>query len=307
MIKRTFVWEVNNPPPQNYIWVKNDGRAYEYDPNKRDWVLSKLFNYEQIQRTQSNWNETNPTSPAFIRNKPNLSEIVLKKDVYTKEEVRQLLNNLGLSEFITEEELNTAISAKQDIIPDLEQIRTNAQSINNSYKKPLTGIPESDLSSSVRNLLNKANTALQSFTENDPTVPSWAKSPNKPTYTAQEVGALPLNTLIPTALSDLSEDSYHRFVTDAEKTRWDSKSGFSGDYNDLTNKPSIPASLSDFNEDATHRFVTDNEKSVWNEKQDILVSGTNIKTINNQDVLGSGNININGLTARVENEILILE
>ena len=34
---------------------------------------------------------------------------------------------------------------------------------------------------------------LTSYTETDPTVPSWAKSPNKPTYTASEVGALASN------------------------------------------------------------------------------------------------------------------
>ena len=32
--------------------------------------------------------------------------------------------------------------------------------------------------------------------ETDPTVPAWAKQPEKPTYTAQEVGALP-NTYTP--------------------------------------------------------------------------------------------------------------
>lgn len=35
-------------------------------------------------------------------------------------------------------------------------------------------------------------------TETDPTVPSWAKQPNKPSYTADEVGALPDTTVIPT-------------------------------------------------------------------------------------------------------------
>lgn len=35
-------------------------------------------------------------------------------------------------------------------------------------------------------------------TETDPTVPSWAKQPQKPTYTADEVGALPNTTVIPT-------------------------------------------------------------------------------------------------------------
>ena len=33
--------------------------------------------------------------------------------------------------------------------------------------------------------------------ESDPTVPEWAKQPNKPTYTAYEVGALPDTTVIP--------------------------------------------------------------------------------------------------------------
>jgi len=39
------------------------------------------------------------------------------------------------------------------------------------------------------NVSNKATTALQSFTETDPTVHTWAKAANKPTYTAAEVGA----------------------------------------------------------------------------------------------------------------------
>lgn len=47
-------------------------------------------------------------------------------------------------------------------------------------------------------------------------------------------------------------------------------------------------------EDSTHRFVTDTEKSTWNGKQDSLVSGTNIKTINSTSLLGSGDIAING-------------
>lgn len=45
---------------------------------------------------------------------------------------------------------------------------------------------------------------------------------------------------IPTALSELSDDADHRLVTDDEKQRWDSKSDFSSDYNDLDNKPTIP-------------------------------------------------------------------
>ena len=43
--------------------------------------------------------------------------------------------------------------------------------------------------------------------ETDPTVPEWAKQPEKPTYTADEVGALPKNTKIPTKTSELENDS----------------------------------------------------------------------------------------------------
>ena len=42
----------------------------------------------------------------------------------------------------------------------------------------------------------------------------------------------------------------------------------------------------------TNKFVTASEKTTWGGKQDALVSGTNIKTINNESLLGSGNINI---------------
>ena len=45
---------------------------------------------------------------------------------------------------------------------------------------------------------------------------------------------------IPTTLASLSDDATHRVVTDTEKTAWNGKSNFSGNYNDLSNKPTIP-------------------------------------------------------------------
>ncbi len=42
--------------------------------------------------------------------------------------------------------------------------------------------------------------------ESDPTVPAWAKSSSKPTYTAAEVGAMSADTVIPTRLSELVND-----------------------------------------------------------------------------------------------------
>jgi len=57
------------------------------------------------------------------------------------------------------------------------------------------------------------------YTETDPTVPAWAKSPNKPTYTASEVGALPSSTVIPSSTSDLTNDS--NFISDANYVHTD--------------------------------------------------------------------------------------
>lgn len=45
----------------------------------------------------------------------------------------------------------------------------------------------------------------------------------------------------------------------------------------------------------TDIHVTTTDKTTWSAKQDALVSGTNIKTINNQSLLGAGNINVQTL------------
>ena len=62
-----------------------------------------------------------------------------------------------------------------------------------------------------------------------------------------------VSSSIPDELADLAEDSTHRTVTDIEKATWNNKSDFSGDYNDLSNKPTIPTvptNVSAFTNDA---------------------------------------------------------
>ena len=124
-------------------------------------------------------------------------------------------------------------------------------------------------------------------------------------------------------------------VTSDEKAAWNAKSDFSGDYNDLANKPTIPTvptSNTAFTNDAGYitsdaisgkvdtstyntytaatdtalaskadtattytKTETDNAiTAATSTKQDTLVSGTNIKTINSQSILGEGNIEIQG-------------
>lgn len=80
-----------------------------------------------------------------------------------------------------------------------------------TYSKPSGGIPKSDLASAVQTSLGKADTALQSFTETDPTVPSWAKASSKPSYTQDEVG----------------DGSTYKRVTSTEKSTWNNKGTYS--------------------------------------------------------------------------------
>lgn len=92
-----------------------------------------------------------------------------------------------------------------------------------TYSKPSGGIPKSDLAAAVQTSLGKADTAVQ--TETDPTVPSWAKSPTKPSYSYSEITGKPTLAAVAT----------------------------SGSYNDLSNKPTIPTvpqNVSAFTNDA---------------------------------------------------------
>jgi hypothetical protein len=152
------------------------------------------------EQVQSDWNETDTGAPSYIKNKPTIPAEVTESTVA----------GWGFTK-------NTG-----------------------TYSKPSTGIPSTDMSSAVQTSLGKADTALQSFTETDPTVPSWAKASSKPSYTASEVGALPDDTPL-----------------------------FSGDYDDLTNKPTIPVvptNVSAFTNDAgyltAHQDISGKEDNV---------------------------------------------
>lgn len=96
-------------------------------------------------------------------------------------------------------------------LPDTTVIPTNISELNNDsgylISIPTEYITETEL---------EAKGYLTSYTETDPTVPEWAKSATKPTYTASEVGALPDTTTIPTKTSDLTNDSGYLTVIPSE-------------------------------------------------------------------------------------------
>ena len=92
-----------------------------------------------------------------------------KSSTYSKTEVNELISNIQIGNislvnyFTKEETLN--------LIPDI------------TSKADISAIP-----TKVSQLLNDVN-FISSYTETDPTVPTWAKQPNKPSYTLDELGA----------------------------------------------------------------------------------------------------------------------
>lgn len=87
-------------------------------------------------------------------------------------------------------------------------------------------------------------------------------------YSKSQIDEMIKAIVVPTKLSELTDDPTHRLTTDTEKKKWNAKSDFSGSYNDLTNKPTIPSKLAQLAEDATHRVVTDADKTRWDNKSD---------------------------------------
>lgn len=183
--------------------------------------------------------------------------------------------------------------AKETIDTDTEIEDTHADVILDLISRVDTlekePISEEQIEKSVKSYLEK-----NPIEETDPTVPAWAKEEEKPTYTAEEVGALPSTTVIPSKLSELTADDEHETVTKEEKQAWNAKSDFSGEYKDLQGKPElaewalqskkptytasevgalpdtteIPKNLSDLQDNAEHRTVTDTEKQSWDNKSD---------------------------------------
>lgn len=158
------------------------------------------------------------------------------------------------------------VDQSQDVIPDHSQL-TELDKPNQHPIEAIIGLKEE---------LERLNNKEVIVEETDPTVSEWAKQPEKPRYTAEEVGALAADTKIPTKLRELEEDDEHLTVSITEKKKWNSGTGtgggFSGDYNDLLNKPTIPTKLFELEEDDDHRTVTTTQIEEWS-KEIIIPEG----------------------------------
>lgn len=162
--------------------------------------------------------------------------------------------NFDSSLYYTKKNINDLLANKQNAISDLEVIRAGA---------------------------NLGVTALQPSNEADPTVPAWAKSPNKPTYTASEVGALPSTTHIPNEqeirncinvtantiengvkIAEVNGTSIYApvagetsIVTNTVQSDWEEDDNTKDAY--IKNKPTIPTAVSELDNDSN--FLTEQD------------------------------------------------
>ena len=100
---------------------------------------------------------------------------------------------------------NTA--ATDDPIESGDTLSTSAGKVKKSFEELgdlayRDTVTDEDLSPELKEAIKKAEDAMQDYTETDPTVPDWAKEPTKPTYTATEVGAIPLSDMDKFALKE---------------------------------------------------------------------------------------------------------
>lgn len=188
---------------------------------------------------------------------------------YNDSTVRQLITNLGSE---VEKKAN-----KTDI-PDISgkadktEIPTRVSQLENDSGY-LNSLPENLVTE--QELEDKGY--LTEFTETDPTVPSWAKQPTKPTYTLEELGAESAGAAADALLSakeytdgrlniilEGADPSYNTFkelsdailaqnttigginteissVKNTLNSKADKSELFSKDYNDLINTPVIPS------------------------------------------------------------------
>lgn len=223
-----------------------------------------------------------------------------------------------VTDYVTETELNTALSNKMDKVTlanvatsgsynDLSNKPTIPSAVTEStvsgwgftknvgtYSKPSGGIPKSDLTSEVQTSLGKADTALQSYTEQYKGTITGV-SANGTSVATSGVANIPAASTSAYGVTKLNSATNSTSTTEAAtpsavKAAYDLANNYKGTVtgvkiNGTTKNPS--SGVVDLGTVITsHQDISG--------KQDKLVSGTNIKTINGTSILGSGNITISG-------------
>ena len=207
-------------------FVVKDGSALDvdnyYTKDEANSLLGGKADKADIPTVPTNLSElTNDEN--FIKNTvENLTNYYKKNETYTQEEVNELVSNLNklttqiVTELPTENiDTSTIYLVKQGDANNYMQYmyinsawaELGSTEVNLSSYVTLTKMNEeldkkadkSEIPVVPTKVSAFANDAgyLTEYIETDPTVPAWAKSPTKPQYSCEEIGALPDDTEIP--------------------------------------------------------------------------------------------------------------
>lgn len=107
---------------------------------------------------------------------------------------------------IAEDKVDVPASAKVGQVLSVKATNESGKPTEFEATDPGGGVSDEKIAEAVGTYMEE-----HPIEETDPTVSEWAKQPEKPSYTASEVGALPAGTKIPSKTSDLQNDS--KFTT----------------------------------------------------------------------------------------------
>ena len=191
--------------------------------------------------------------------------------------------NSEKSSFATKDELNSKADASA-----ITDMATQTWVQNQGYltEVPSNYVTDSELTEGLAGKQDKGDYALKSDLNTLATKEELATKADASALSSKQ-DTLVSGTNIKTINGETILGSGN-LVIQSGTSNWDDIQGkpqfagvaTSGNYNDLTNKPTIP----DVSDLATKQEIAG--------KQDTLVSGTNIKTINGNSVLGAGDITI---------------
>ena len=231
----------------------------------------------------------NPESGVLSANSPEWNNISGKPEdiVNITERLASKLDtatyNSEKSSFATKDELNSKADASA--IADMAT-QTWVQDKGYLTEVPSNYVTDSELTEGLAGKQDKGDYALKSDLNTLATKEELATKADASALSSKQ-DTLVSGTNIKTINGETILGSGN-LVIQSGTSNWDDIQGkpqfavvaTSGNYNDLTNKPTIP----DVSDLATKQEIAG--------KQDTLVSGTNIKTINGNSVLGAGDITI---------------
>lgn len=103
---------------------------------------------------------------------------------------------------IAEDKVGIPVPAKVGQVIAVSEVDEDGRPMGFEATDPGGGVSDEKIAEAVGTYME-----AHPIEEIDPTVPNWAKQPEKPTYTASEVGALPAGTKIPQSASEVGADA----------------------------------------------------------------------------------------------------